>query len=359
MIPITRPFLPPFEEFVAQCRDIWDSGWVTNLGPKTTELERRLSDIAGVGALYVSNGTLALNLAARALELRGDVLTTPFTFVATASAMAWEGCTPRFVDIDEASFNLDPTKLAAALTPDTTAIVATHVYGNPCDHEALQRFANEHGLRLIYDAAHAFGTTYRGQSLFSLGDVSTCSFQATKLFHTAEGGAVFSADPETIARMNSLRDFGGRFPPNQYVEPGINAKNSEIHAALGLTILAHMEEVVRRRQEQGRRYREALDGHVQLQQIAAGTEYNHAYVPVAFRDEAQLHAVVAALGEADVHPRRYFYPSLSTVSWAPPSSTPVADRLAPRVLCLPVFHTLQRDDIDRICDIIRTTVATS
>lgn len=356
MIPVTKPFLPPLEEFTSHLEEIWRTGWVTNLGPKTKELEARLTQRADTPALYVSNGTLALNVAARAFDLRGDVLTTPFTFVATASSMAWEGCTPRFVDIHPETYNLDPDLLEEALTPETTAVVATHVYGNPCDHERISSFCDAHGLTLVYDAAHAFGATYKGRPLLSFGHISTCSFQATKLFHTAEGGAVFCADASRLERVRSLRDFGGRFPPNQYEEPGINAKNSEVHAALGLSILAHMDEVLDTRRRQGERYRDALRDVVQLQRIMPETSYNHAYVPVAFRDEAELLRAIENLGSIDAHPRRYFHPSLSAVTWAPPANTPVADDLSSRVLCLPVFHHLPDEDIDRVCEVVASSV---
>lgn len=356
MIPVTRPFLPPWEAVEARFREVYESAWLTNFGPQHQALEAALTEHAGVPSLLVANGTLALNLAARALALTGDVLTTPFTFVATSSALAWEGCTPRFVDIDPDTLNLDPDQLEAALTPDCTAIVATHVFGNPCALDRIQAFAEAYGLAVIYDAAHAIGVRHRGRSLFQAGDVATCSFQATKLFHTAEGGAVFVSDPELRERVRLLRDFGGRSAP-EYVVPGINAKMSELNAAMGMAIWPYFAEVLAERQRQGEHYRRRLADHVRLQQIVPDTKYNHAYVPVQLRTEQELLRVIDALQAIDVHPRRYFHPCLTAVDWAPAAHTPVAEAVSSTVLCLPVFHELTAESIDDICDVIVDVVA--
>ena len=355
MIRVTRPYLPPWEDFEAHLREVWSSAWLTNFGPKHQALEANLTDHAGTPALLVTNGTLALNVAARALELGGEVITTPFTYVATASAMAWEGLTPRFVDIDPETLNLDPRAIERAITPETSAIVATHVYGNPCDVAAIRRIADAHGLKVIYDAAHCFGVRHKGRSLFAFGDVATLSLQATKLFHTAEGGAVFVADPEVRERATLIRDFGGRQPP-EYQVPGLNVKISEIHAALGLAIWPHMVDVLDARRRQGEQYRARLDGAVAFPRIADDTVWNHHYVPVLFRTEEELQRVVAALAAIDVEPRRYFHPCLTRVPWAPMADTPVAEHASRTVLCMPVFHDLALETVDHICDVVMETV---
>lgn len=351
MIPITRPFLPPLGDYHRHLDEVWQSQWLTNFGAKHGALERVLELDAGVDAVLVSSGTTALNLAARGLELRGDVLTTPFTFIATASAIAWSGCTPRFVDIDPETFNLDPAALEAALTPSTTAIVATHIYGNPCDDDALSAFARAHDLRLVYDAAHAFGVSWRGRSLFARGDVSIGSLHATKIFHTVEGGVVYTRDAALAERFRRLRDFGGQREP-RWVEPGINAKNSELHAAMGLAMLPYLPEIIEVRRAQGGRYRRNLHGVVRFQRIVEDTFYTHPFVPVLFADEAAAVAVQDALRQAEVEARRYFWPLLSEAPWAEPAHTPIAAAIARTVLCLPIYHTLSEADIDRICDVV-------
>jgi dTDP-4-amino-4,6-dideoxygalactose transaminase len=351
MIPVTRPFLPPLGDYHRLLDEVWESQWLTNFGAKHRALEQALAQDAGIDAVFVSSGTTALQLAVRGLDLRGDVLTTPFSFIATTTAIAWSHCTPRFVDIDPETLNIDPAALEAALTPSTTAILATHTYGNPCDDDALVAFARAHGLRLVYDAAHAFGVTWRGRSLFARGDVSIASLHATKLFHTVEGGVVYTSDATLTERFRRLRDFGGQQEP-RWTVPGINAKNSELHAAMGLAILPYLPQILEVRRAQGLRYREHLAGVVRFQRIALDTQYTHAFVPVLFPNEATTIAAQTALREADIEARRYFWPLLSDAPWAEPAHTPVAADVARTVLCLPIFHTLADADIDRICEIV-------
>jgi dTDP-4-amino-4,6-dideoxygalactose transaminase len=237
MIPVTKPFLPPIDEYKEYIDGIYQRQWLTNNGPLVNELELKLKEHLNVShLLYLGNGTIAIQIAIKALELKGEIITTPFSYVATTSSIAWENCKPVFVDIDKDTLNIDPSKIEAAINANTSAILATHVYGNPCDIDAIQRIANKHNLKVIYDAAHCFGTKYKGKSVFEYGDVSTTSFHATKLFHTTEGGAVITTNPELLKKMSYLRNFG-HDGPEKFECVGINGKNSEFHAAMGLVNL--------------------------------------------------------------------------------------------------------------------------
>lgn len=356
MIQVTKPFLPPREEYEQLLDGIWQRNILTNNGPLVLELENQLKKYLDVpNLLYVSNGTIALQLAIKALGLTGEVITTPFSYVATTSSIVWEGCTPVFVDIDAGSLNIDPAKIEAAITGNTTAILATHVYGNPCDIDAIDRVAKKHNLKVIYDAAHCFGTRYRGKSVYAYGDISTASFHATKLFHTVEGGAVFSSDEALIRKMDFMRNFGHN-GPGQFAEVGINGKNSEFHAAMGLCNLNHIAAIMIRRQKQCLAYNELLGNlNVQHIKIQEGGEFNYAYYPIVFPSvEAALKAK-AALEQNEIYPRRYFYPSLSSLSYVGSDSTPISDSIASRILCLPLFHDLTSEEQRFIAEILIRT----
>ncbi|MFN7645736.1 MAG: DegT/DnrJ/EryC1/StrS family aminotransferase [Burkholderiales bacterium] len=352
-ITVTKPFLPPYADYQKYLASIWSREWLTNNGPLVNELELRLRESLGVGYLsYLSNGTVALQIAIRALGLEGEIVTTPFSYVATTSSIVWEHCKPVMADIDPETLNIDPRRVEEAIGENTCAILATHVFGNPCDVDALEAIARRRGIPLIYDAAHAFGTMHKGRSLLSYGDVATCSFHATKLFHTIEGGAVVTANEALCRRMELMRNFG-HTSATEFGEVGINGKNSEVHAAMGLCNLEHIGAILERRASQYRRYTELLQSlPVQFQRIAPNTVYNHAYFPVIFPSEATMLEVVAALNLHSVFPRRYFYPSLSTLHYVRQSGTPVADDIARRVLCLPMYHTLSGEEIDMIARLI-------
>jgi dTDP-4-amino-4,6-dideoxygalactose transaminase len=239
MIPVTKPFSPPIAEYTKLLEGVWERHWFTNNGPLVNELELQLKTYLNLPhLLFLNNGTIALQIAIKALELKGDIITTPFSYVATTSSIVWEGCNPVFVDIDPQTLNIDPTKIEAAIKPNTTAILATHVYGNPCDIDAIQKIADKYKLKVIYDAAHCFGTLYKGKSVFAYGDISTTSFHSTKLFHTVEGGAVFTMNPDLLKKLSYLRNFGHE-GPEHFAEVGINGKNSEFHAAMGLCNLKY------------------------------------------------------------------------------------------------------------------------
>jgi len=290
--------------------------------------------------LYISNGTIAIQIALKALGITKQIITTPFSYVATTSSIVWEGCEPVFVDIDPNTLNIDPAKIESAITPETEAILATHCFGNPCDIGAIDIIAQKHNLKVIYDAAHCFGTLYKGQSVFAFGDVITTSFHATKLFHTIEGGAVFTSNPETLRVMSYMRNFG-HDGPEKFQGIGINGKNSEFHAAMGLANLPYLPEILAVRKQQSFFYDVHLEKlEVQKLKIQNGSEFNYAYYPVIFKDEATTLKMKMALEAKEIMPRRYFYPSLSQLNYVEPYPTPIADDIAKRILCLPLYHTL-------------------
>jgi len=353
MINVSKPFIPDIKEYNKYLEGIWERGWLTNNGPLVNELELKLKDyLQTPHLLYVTNGTIALQLAIKALGLTGEIITTPFSYVATTSTIVWENCQPVFVDIDPKNFNIDPSKIEAAITPKTSAIIATHVYGNPCDIDAIDKIAKKHKLKVIYDAAHCFGTLYKGKSIFAYGDVSTTSFHTTKIFHTVEGGAVFTPHAETLKTMAYMRNFGHDGLVD-FLGVGINAKNSEFHAAFGLTNFAHIEDILSKRKQQYKRYTEKLKEH-KGKKLAVNTnaDFNCAYFPLVFDNEAILQKSIDELLQHHVIPRRYFYPSLTTLPYVDQNNTPITDEVASRVLCLPLYHKLQNEEIDMICRVL-------
>ena len=353
MIPVTKPFLPPEKEFKVYVKSIWERQWLTNNGPLVNTLELKLKEYLGLDhMLYVSNGTMALQLAIKALNLTGEIITTPFSFVATTSTIVWQGCKPVFVDIDANTFNIDPAKIEAAITPNTSAILATHVYGNSCDIDAIQQIADRHGLKVIYDAAHCFGTRYKNRSIFEYGDISTTSFHSTKLFHTIEGGAVFTRQPDLLKKMALMRNFGYS-GVDEFAELGINAKNCEFHAAMGLCNLPHIDEILKKRKYLSTHYKLRLNRlDVQFQQLDNAEDYNYAYFPVLFKSEDLMKECKAKLELAQVYCRRYFYPSLSALPYVENVEMPVCDSIASRIMCLPMYHTLTLSDLDLICRLL-------
>jgi dTDP-4-amino-4,6-dideoxygalactose transaminase len=357
-INVAKPFLPPLAEYQSYIQGIWERGWLTNHGPLVNELELRLKDYLGLDhLLYVSNGTIALQIAIKALGLHGEIITTPFSYVATTSTISWEGCEPVMVDISTDTLNIDPSKIEAAITSRTTAILAAHVYGNACDVVEIERIAAGHGLKVIYDGAHAFGTKCAGKSLFSFGDVSTASFHATKVFHTIEGGAVISRDPDVLRRMALMRNFG-HTSPTDFEGVGINGKNTEFHAAMGLCNLKYVDDVLRARRTVSGRYDARLKTlPIHRPVITKDCEYNYAFYPVLFESEAVVLAVIELLNRHHIFPRRYFYPSLSSLSYVKGAfATPLSDGIARRVLCLPLYHTLSEEEVDMICRLIHRVI---
>jgi dTDP-4-amino-4,6-dideoxygalactose transaminase len=356
VINVTKTFLPPLEEYTRYLNGIWERNHITNHGPLVNELEEKLRDFLGVKHFFfVSNGTIAIQIALKALDIRGEVITTPFSYVATTSSISWENATPVFVDIDPQSFTIDTSIIEKAITSKTTAILATHVYGIPCDIEEIRKLAEKHRLKVIYDAAHAFGVKHNGVPLLSAGDVSTISFHATKLFHTVEGGGIATNDDLTAHKVSYMRNFGHK-GQEDFWGLGINGKNSEVHAAMGLCNFPYITQILEQRKELSElydRFLKSMDINLQRPLLPAGTEYNYSYYPVVFETEKQLLSVKNSLNAAYIYPRRYFYPALHELPYLNKQvSNPVASTISSRVLCLPLFHDLQKESVKRICGII-------
>jgi dTDP-4-amino-4,6-dideoxygalactose transaminase len=331
---------------------VYASHQLTNNGPIHKLLEETLRERFQVPHLkLMANGTLALQLALRALQIEGEVITTPFSYVATTSAILWEGCTPVFVDIDPETCCIDPNLIEAAITPRTRAILATHVYGIPCDVETIDTIAKKHGLKVIYDAAHAFDVEYKGRSILQWGDASTLSFHATKLFHTVEGGAVVLHDAEADHRLRLLRSFG--HIGDEHFTLGMNAKMSEVHAAMGMAILPHVHHLVQKRKQVIQWYDGQLALKVKRPALPLTTLYNQAYYPIGLTSHMQREAVIDALQERDVYPRRYFYPSLNLLPYMDQSTTlPRSEKAAQEFLCLPLYPELDHTQVMRISQIV-------
>lgn len=359
MITVTSPLLPDLDEFVPMLRDIWDRKWITNNGTYHQRLEAALCEYLGVEYISVfTNGTLPLITALQALRITGEVITTPYSFVATTHSLWWNGIRPVFVDVDPATGNLDPARIEAAITPKTTAIMPVHVYGNPCDTEAIQAIADKYGLRVIYDAAHAFGVKVGGESVLNAGDISTLSFHATKTYNTVEGGALICHDAKTKQRIDYLKNFGFA-GETEVVAPGINSKMDEVRAAYGLLNLRQVDRAIAARRRVAEKYRKALADTpgISMFPVREDVTYNYSYFPIFVdaekygetRDELYFR-----MRDAGILGRRYFYPLISEFSTyrslpsATPANLPVATRMADTVICLPLHHALTEVDTDRI-----------
>lgn len=368
MIPVTKPYLPNREKLDSYIDGIYEREWLTNSGPLVQELTTRLENYLGVeNLLLVSNGTLALQIAYRALGInelgnggKAEAITTPFTFIATASSLKWEGVEPVFADIDPNTLCLDPEKIQSAMTANTTAIVPVHVYGNPCNVERIAELADKNGVKVIYDAAHAFGVNYKGESLLNWGDAATLSFHATKVFHTIEGGAIVFKRKEDLERAKLLTNFG--IQSQDVIScTGINAKMNEFQAAMGLCVLDDIELVISKRKKIIERYNSVFNGLEGVHTLESNTDTsgNGAYYPILFRTENQMKSVIDALKAEDIISRRYFFPSLDTLtpldSLTDPSCS-ISRDIASRVVCLPLYHKLLDSDIDRTAEIIRRCV---
>ena len=353
MIPVTRPFLPPIEEYNELIAGIFQREWLTNNGPLVNDLELKIKRHLGINhLLFVGNGTIALQLAIKALGLKGKIITTPFSYVATTSSIVWEGCEPVFVDIEPDGFNIDPSKIEAAITPNVTGIIATHCFGIPCDVHAIQKIADKHNLKVIYDAAHAFGTTLEGKSIFHFGDVSTCSFHATKVFHTIEGGAVFCKDADVHQRVQYMRNFG-HDGPEKFNGVGINGKNSEFHAAMGLVNLNYLNDIFSRRKQQCTWYSSNLSRSTDLELPDVNADgWNYSYYPVIFPSEEACILVKSKLESTEIFPRRYFFPSLNLINQWSVRSCSTSESVASRILCLPLYHNMTEVDVQVITKLI-------
>lgn len=357
MIPVTRSFLPDLKEYEAYLNAIWQSGHITNNGALSLQLGDELKCYLGVPHLeLVANGTLAIQLAIKGLDLQGEIITTPYSYVATTSSILWEGCEPVFVDIEDHTFCINPDLIEEAITEKTSAILATHVYGYPCNVVEIQRIADKHKIKVLYDAAHAFGVRLSGASLVIHGDCSTLSFHATKLFHTAEGGGVVCKDVKVRERISLMKQFG-HMGEDDYLDIGINAKMSELHAAMGLCVLPKVHDIIASRKECSAWYDERLEGcSLQRPLPPAGLDYNYGYYPVVFPTHHAMMRARQMLFDKGIGPRRYFYPSLNTLPYLKPElkrACPVSESISSRVLCLPLYVGLQRREVEIISDIIR------
>jgi dTDP-4-amino-4,6-dideoxygalactose transaminase len=357
MIPVTKPYLPDLSKYQKYVSGIFERQWLTNNGPLLQEFEAQLKNHLQLdNLLYVANGTLALQLAIKALDLKGEIITTSFSYVATTSSIVWEGCQPIFVDIDEHSLNIDAQKIEAAITPKTSAILATHCFGNACDIEFIDKIAQKHKIKVIYDAAHCFGTLYKGKSIFEYGDISTTSLHATKLMHSTEGGLVFAKDKKLLQRMGYMRNFG-HDGPETFNGLGINAKNSEFHAAMGLCVLENIELILEKRKTQSLLYDELLKGlSLDQAQIQKDCSFNYAYYSIMLKNESVTLKVKEALEAKDIRPRRYFYPTLSSLDYVESTLTPISDDCTSRILCLPLYHDLKHEDQVEISKIIQKEI---
>ncbi|SFS53761.1 DegT/DnrJ/EryC1/StrS family aminotransferase [Lutibacter maritimus] len=357
MITVTKAFFPPIEDYQKQLQRIWSNQWLTNRGELVLELEEKLKNYLQVPhVLCTNNGTIPLQIALKLLGNGGEIITTPFSYVATTSAIVWENCTPVFVDIHPEYLTIDETKIEAAITPKTTAILATHVFGNSCNVEAIKAIALKYNLKVIYDAAHSFGTTYKGTSVFEFGDISTCSFHATKLFHTGEGGALFCNTKDFELQSFYSHNFGHNGPEDFY-GVGINGKLSELQAAMGLTVLPFMDTILKARKKVVAYYNTHLNfNKVSALKIRAHTQWNYSYYPVLFKDEATLLNVQEALNNADIFPRRYFYPSLNTLNYIKSTAMPVSENIAARIVCLPLYNGLSEKELQHIVAIINKNI---
>jgi dTDP-4-amino-4,6-dideoxygalactose transaminase len=353
MINVTKSYLPPQGEYNEYLKGIWQRVHLTNHGPLVTELEERLKEYLGVKHLFfLNNGTIAIQIAIKALDLKDEIITTPFSYVATTSSIVWENCTPVFADIHPKTYCIDPAEVEKKITAKTTAILATHVYGNPCDVEALEQIAKQYNLKVIYDAAHAFGVKYKNTSVLNFGDISTLSFHATKIFHTIEGGAIVTNNDELAHRIAYMRNFGHN-GSEDFWGVGINGKASEFNAAMGLCILPDMEKIIAKRRLLSERYDKILENlGLSTPLIDSKVIYNYSYYPIIFESEEDLLEVKKILNASNIYPRRYFYPSLNTLNYVNNTPMPISEDISKRVLCLPLYYDLQEVEAKMIGNLV-------
>ncbi|MGB1129428.1 MAG: DegT/DnrJ/EryC1/StrS family aminotransferase [Haloferula sp.] len=354
---VTLPFLPPLGDYAGMLEGVWERNQLTNQGPLAQKLEEEIAAKLGIDhpVHTVANGGLGIQIALKALGIKGKVITSPFSYVATTSCPVWGGNTPVFADIEEDSLGINPASVEASIDSDCEAILATHVFGNACDVAALEKIASHHGLALIFDSAHAFGSRYLERSLVDYGDISIVSTHATKVFHTVEGGFVTGRDREALEKVEWMRRFG-HDGDEQFHGIAINAKMSELHAAMGLAMMPHFEEVLQARASICDRYLAALqnlDTHSPAMKLRDGLEWNHAYFPVLFESEPALCERLLAMNNAGVYPRRYFHPSLDqALGISAPYPLPVSHDISSRILCLPLHHQMTVDDADLVIELL-------
>ena len=353
MITVTKTFLPPQEEYNLLVKRAWDKVWLTNRGELTLELEAKLKKHFDLDNIIITNnGTIPLQIALKLFGQSGEIITTPFSYVATSAAIIWENCKPVFVDIHPEYLTIDETRIEEAITTKTTAILATHVFGNPCHVEIIENIAKKHNLKVIYDAAHCFGVRYNNKSIFNYGDVSTCSFHATKLFHTGEGGAMFCNDMTIYNKLFYSHNFGHNGPLDFY-GLGINAKISELQSAMGLAVFPYMSHIIEEREKVVNYYLQNLNFEIlKTIKIRENTVWNYSYFPIIFENEEQLLDIQAKLIQENIIPRRYFYPSLNRISYINSVEMPISESISSRILCLPLYVGLSEAELSQIVEII-------
>jgi dTDP-4-amino-4,6-dideoxygalactose transaminase len=355
MIPVTKSYLPPLNEYTSYVKKAYDNQWLTNRGSLALDLEKKLSEILHVESILITcNGTIPLQIAVKLLGNSGEIITTPFSYVATTASIVWESCTPVFVDIHPEYLTIDETKIEQAITPNTTCILATHVFGNPCNIQVIDQIAKKYNLKIIYDAAHCFGVQYQDQSIFCYGDISTCSFHATKLFHMGEGGAAFISDEQLRHKFYYSHNFGHN-GSLEFYGLGINGKISELQAAMGLAVLPYLPEILAARKKIVSLYNEYIDfTNITKLRLRDNTKWNYSYYPIIFENEEKLLAKLNQLNTENIFPRRYFYPSLDCLPYVKTHPMPISRSISSRILCLPLYHGLDDDKVLHICNIINS-----
>lgn len=357
MINVTKTYLPDIERYQSYVQKIFSSGWITNNGALVNKLEQRLKEYLGVkNIVLVTNGTIALQVAYKLLGLKGDVITTPFSFVATSSSIIWEGLTPVFVDIDSDTFNIAYNKIEEKLTSNTSCIVPVHVFGNGCEVEEIDNISRKYNIKVIYDAAHAFGVKYNDKSILNYGDISILSFHATKVFHTIEGGALVINDDELYKKAKKMINFG--ISSGQIECLGINAKMNEFQAAMGLCVLDDIDEIIEKRKNIFNYYVDSFTGcnGILMQTLNKNCTSNYGYFPILFESEDILIKAVNALNQKEIYPRRYFYPSLNNIEYINRDSMPISEGISKRILCLPLYDSIKIEEIDEIVNIIKMCI---
>lgn len=358
MINVTNTFFPNLDEYLIYLKRIWNNEWLTNRGELVKELEFKLKTFLGVDQMVImNNGTIPIQIALKLLAKNGEVITTPFSYVATTSSIIWENCKPVFVDIDPEFLTIDESKIESAITKNTTAILATHVFGNPCNVFKIEKVALKYNLKVIYDAAHSFGVKYFDKSIFDYGDISTCSFHATKIFHTGEGGAAFSRDKELFDKLYYSHNFGHDGPVG-FHGLGINGKISELQAAMGLAVFSHIDEIFNARKKTVELYDSILNfSKIRKMTLRENTIWNYSYYPVIFQSEDDLLRAQLNLNRLNIFPRRYFYPSLNTIKFVNGPKMLTSETISPKILCLPLSHNISELDIVKISKLINRTIS--
>ena len=355
MIPVTKTFIPPIEEYSAVLNRAFKNGWLTNRGELVLELEQKITErlkLTQSQIICLNNGTIPLQIALKLLANKGEIITTPFSYVATTSAILWENCTPIFVDIHPKTLTINESFIEAAITDKTTCILATHVFGNPCNIEEIDRIAKKYNLKVIYDAAHCFGVEYKGKSIFEYGDISTCSFHATKVFHTGEGGAIFSTNKKIFDKIKLAHSFG--HIGDDYILPGINGKMSELSAAMGIVNLNYLDLIIAKRKEIISFYNERLNfKKFESLELRGNLLWNFSYYPIIFKNEEDMLLIKNKLESKGVFPRRYFYPSLNLLPFLQKKNEmKISENISKSIICLPLYFDLNQTEIELIINLV-------